>query len=332
MEQLKKLLPGLLFTAALAWLSMQIQQLEWMERLHFSSLIIAIIIGMIINNVVKLPASLGEGIRFSSKKLLRLAIILLGFKLSFAQVADIGGRGLILVTIVTTVTMVFAVWVGKRFGLDEGLALLIGAGTSICGASAVAAVAPVVKAEEKDTTFAIATVTLFGTLAMFIYPLLYRVFDLPDVFYALWTGSSIHEVAQVVAAGFAAGEEAGQFATVVKLTRVLLLIPMTVLLGYLQNRKAGKTEGAGQKVAIPWFVFGFLAMVIVNSLGIVPAPWVKTLVKIDGFLLTWAMAGLGLVTSLDKMRKVGLKPFYAGFVTWLFIAVFGFVVAWLLFI
>jgi uncharacterized integral membrane protein (TIGR00698 family) len=246
--------------------------------------------------------------------------------------------------------MFFTIWLGKRMGLDDRLTMLIGAGTSICGASAIAAVAPVVKAEEKDTSFAIAAITLFGTLSMFVYPILYKLLHLPEMLYSIWAGSSIHEVAQVVAAGFAAGEGAGEFATLVKLARVLLIIPITLALGWREARraddqgndpqypqvsgceegKANRRTGRG-KMLIPWFVFGFLAMVIVNSVQVVPTDVVKNIVRLDAFLLTWSMVGLGLETSLEKMRKVGLKPFYAGFIVTIFIALVGFVMANLVF-
>lgn len=327
MGKFMKLLPGLAVTALLGWLAMVVQNLPFMQKLHFSSLIIAILLGIVINNLVKMPAILAQGIRFASKKILRLAIILLGFKLSLTQILQVGGKGLIVVVLTTTATMFFAAWIGKRLHLEEKIALLIGAGTAICGASAIAAVAPVVDAEEKDTTFAIAAITLFGTVSMFIYPLLFKLLHLSDVFYSIWAGSTIHEVAQVVAAGFAVNDQVGQFATLVKLARVLLVIPIAVLLGLRQAKRKGVQSQNWREVAIPWFVFGFLAMVCINSLQILPGGLHSGLVSLDGFLLTWSMAGLGLETSLEKMKKVGLRPFYAGFVTTIFIAVFGYLIA-----
>lgn len=332
MDKFMKLLPGLVMTAVLGWLAMVVQNLPFMQKVHFSSLIIAILFGMVINNLIKMPAILATGIRFASKKILRLAIILLGFKLSLTQILQVGGKGLIVVVVTTTATMFFAAWIGKRLGLEEKIALLIGAGTAICGASAIAAVAPVVDAEEKDTTFAIAAITLFGTVSMFIYPLLFKFLHLSTVFYSIWAGSTIHEVAQVVAAGFAVSDQVGQFATLVKLARVLLVIPIAVLLGLRQARRKGVQSRSWREVAIPWFVFGFLAMVCVNSLQILPTNWHSGLVTLDAFLLTWAMSGLGLETSLEKMKKVGLRPFYAGFITTIFIAVFGYLLASLIYL
>ncbi len=333
MERIKKLFPGMVFTALLAFISIFIQNINFIKKLHFSSLIIAIILGLLLKNIFKIPVLFDEGIRFSLKRILRLGVILLGFRLSFAEISLIGWKGLILVLIVTPATILFATWLGKKFGLDKNLSLLIGSGTGICGASAIAAVAPIINGDEKDSTFAIATVTIFGTIAMFLYPILFRVFHLPNLVYAVWTGSSIHEVAQVVATGFAAGDQAGQFATLIKLTRVLMVIPISIIIGIITFRKSEKGV-ASKKMemsSVPWFVFGFLAIFIINSLHVVPTSTTQGFITLDSFLLTWAMAGMGLETSLEKMKQVGMKAFYVGLITWLFIGSLGFVMAELLF-
>ncbi len=331
MEQARKVLPGLTFLGLLTWISMQIQQIEYIRNLHLSAFIIAIILGMLIRNIMPVPPLFQAGINFSFKKVLRLAIVLLGFKLSFAEVGEIGTKGFLLVLIVTATTIFFTLWLGNKISLDRDLTLLIAAGSSICGASAVAAVAPVINAKERDTTFAVATVTIFGTLSMFLYPILYRTFHLPGLSYAVWTGASIHEVAQVVAAGFAAGEVPGQFATLVKLSRVLLIIPVTIILGISYIRRQKDASWDYRQITIPWFVFGFLAVVMINSLHIVPASISTQLITIDNFLLTFAMAGMGLETSLEKMKKVGLRPFYLGLLSTIFISVFGFILSNLMF-
>jgi len=336
MKEIKNYMPGLIFTTIIALVSFQIQSIDVIKEMHLSSLIIAILLGVIINNVFKIPRVFEPGIHFALKKILRLAIILLGFRLSFSQVASIGGKGLILVIIVSSFTMFFAKWLGQSLGLNKNLALLIGTGTSICGASAIAAVAPVIEGEsdniKDDIAFAIGTVTLFGTIAMFLYPMIFKFFHLSPLLYAVWTGSSIHEVAQVVAAGFAAGNQAGQFATLVKLTRVLLIIPLVIILGIRQIKKGkNRSKLNFTKITIPWFVFGFLATVIINSLSVIPEKIVSGLVSFDSFLLTIAMAGMGLETSFDKIKKVGIKPFYVGFAIWIFIGSFAFIIARLLF-
>ncbi|ATW27361.1 YeiH family protein [Candidatus Formimonas warabiya] len=322
----ESILPGMLLTAGLAGVSFWLQRLSLISFFHLNSLIIAIILGMVMNNVGKVPAFLEPGITYSFKKILRIAIIFLGFKLSLSDMGQIGGKGIFLVIVVTAATLMFTLWLGKRLGLDRNLAVLIGAGSSICGASAIAAVAPVIDADDQDITFAVATVTIFGTLAMFLYPVFYHVFHLPDVLYAVWAGSSIHEVAQVVAAGFAAGEKTGQFATLVKLTRVLLVIPTVLLLGFSTVKKGGENPGF-RKGTFPWFVFGFSLVVLINSFSLIPKQIVDQFVTLDSFLLTMAMAGLGLGANYQKLKRVGLKPLYAGLCISVFISFFSFVLS-----
>ena len=232
----RKAIPGLLLSSMLAYLCVFIPKISLLSQFHINSLIIAIVLGMVIKNIFPLPSYFEPGIRFAFKQVLRLAIVLLGFKLSLGDIGQIGGKGIFLVTVVTGGTLIFTGWLGKKIGLERSLAFLIGAGSSICGASAIAAVAPVIEARDQDIAFAVATVTIFGTLAMFLYPVLYHLLHLPDVFYAVWAGSSIHEVAQVVAAGFAIGDQVGEYATVVKLTRVLLVIPTIFILVFKMQK------------------------------------------------------------------------------------------------
>lgn len=315
---------GLALAAILAWVAMVLQKLSSRGPIHLNSLIIVIVLGMLIKNTVGVSPTMLAGTRFASKKILRLAIILLGFRLSFAQIASMGFRALGVVFVVVFSTMYFSIWLGRKVGLDDKLACLLGAGTSICGASAVVAVGSVVDADEQETAFAIAAVTLFGTLAMFMYPIIYQIGGLNEVFYGVWAGVSIHEVAQVVAAGFSVNSGVGEIATLIKLTRVILLVPVTMTLCIRKVRQQ-KEPWCWGNVAIPWFVLGFLAVVFINSLGIVPEELTRYIIRGNGFLLTWAMAGLGLETSLAKMKQVGIKPFYVGLMSWFFIAIAGYI-------
>lgn len=323
-------IPGIMFTIILALLAYTIVGLPFINYLNLSSLIIAILLGMLLGNLIKLPDLVKPGLTFSSKTILRLAIILLGFKLSISDVAQVGSKGMLIVIITTTATLLFTLWLGNKLKLNHSLTLLIGAGTSICGASAIAAVAPIVKADEEDTAFGIAIITLFGTISMLLFPVMYQIFNLPELLYAIWAGSSIHEVAQVVAAGFAAGETTGQFATIVKLSRVLLIIPVTIIIGLIEIKKKQTSTGTNELI-IPWFVFGFLITIIINSLNIIPVSLVDNIVTLDGFLLTMAMGGIGLATNFQNMRRVGTKPFYVGLATTLFIASLGFVLSSLMY-
>lgn len=327
----KKVMSGLLFTSALAYISLVIPNIGFLNQLHINSLIIAIILGMIVKNCFNLPSFFEPGINYAFKTILRFAIILLGFKLSLGDVGQIGLKGVFLVILVTGTTLLFATWIGRKMGIDRSLVVLIGAGSSICGASAIAAVAPVIDAKDQDITFAVATVTIFGTLAMFLYPIFYHFFHLPDLLYAVWAGSSIHEVSQVVAAGFAAGEQAGEYATMIKLTRVLLVIPTVLFLGFTTPQKDGGSKFF-RKGTFPWFVFGFCGVVLVNSFAWIPAETVASLISIDNFLLTIAMTALGLGSDFNKIKAAGLKPLYAGLCITLFISIISFAVSGLLYV
>ncbi len=326
-----KYLPGVAVAVSIAILAMILANLDFVKNtLHFSSLILAIIIGVIVGNIVKFPDTFKPGITFSLKKILRIAIVFLGFRLTFQNVLEVGLIGLIVDTIMVTATFILGVWISKRlFGLEDKMAYLISSGSSICGASAVLATAPVVKAEMHHAAMAVATVTIFGTTAMFIYPVFYKTFGtalgLDDILYGVWTGSTVHEVAQVVAAGFAISEPAGNTATIVKLTRVMMLAPLLIILSIYLAKKH-QTHGAGttlRDIPIPYFVFGFIAMVGVNSLHVIPQNIVSAINYIDGFLLTVAMAAMGLETNVNKIKGVGIKPIYAAAIIFVFLFIGG---------
>ena len=314
-----KYIPGIIFATIIAIVATFLSRLEIVkETVNFSPLIIAILLGVLIGNIWKMPESFKPGVIFSLKKILRIAIVFLGFRLTFQNVMEVGLEGLIVDTIMLVSTFLLGVFISRKlFGLDAEMSYLIASGSSICGASAVLATAPVVRAEMHHAAMAVATVTIFGTIAMFIYPIVYKSFGnilgFDDVLYGIWTGATVHEVAQVVAAGFAISEPAGNTATIAKLTRVMMLAPLLIALSFYLAKKHA-THGAGvtlRDIPIPYFVFGFIAMVGVNSLQIVPGNIVQQINLIDGFLLTVAMAAMGLETNINKIKGVGMKPIYA---------------------
>lgn len=317
---MQKYIRGVILSCAVAWAAFLFADAPLFKRLSLSPVILAILLGMLIKNFLGVRRVMREGVRLCSKKVLRLAIILLGFKLSLAEVSTLGLRATLLIAFVSTATLLVSIWLGKKLGIAKHLALLIGAGSSICGASAVIAVDAVSKdPKEEDVAFAVGVVTVFGTLFMLVYPLIDRLLHLSPAFYGMWTGLSVHEVAQVVAAGFAVSEDAGEIATVVKLTRVLFIIPVTLWLAFLAARGTGG-KFSFKKITVPWFVVLFFGVVLLNSAHIVPARAVNQLVRLDNFLMTVAMAALGLETSFSAMRKVGVKPLYLGVASSLFIA------------
>ena len=317
--------PGLLLASAVAGAAYALRQLPGMTT--FSPMILAIVIGIAFHNLVGTPAWAKQGVTFSMRRLLRIAIILLGLQLTIAQVIEVGGRGIGIIAATLVATFAFTVWMGRLLGVDRKLAQLIAAGTSICGASAVIATNTVTNAHDEDVAYAVACVTVFGSVAMFAYPLLPGLLHLDPHAFGLWSGASIHEIAQVVAASFQDGQKAGEFGTIAKLSRVMLLAPMVIALGLLANRSASKTDqGADTNSArppMPWFVLGFVALVGVNSVVSIPAEAKVWIVVITTFLLSVALAAMGLETDIRKLTAKGFRPALLGALAFLFIASFS---------
>jgi uncharacterized integral membrane protein (TIGR00698 family) len=317
---LKKAAPGVLLAVAVGAVSFLVSQ----KTPAMSPLIWAILIGAALANVTKLPAVLQPGITFSAKQILRLAVGLLGLRLGISQVLAVGPAGIAVVLAAVAGTFLFSLWVGKKFGLSRSLSTVLGAGTSICGAAAIVAVAGVIDAKEEETAVGVGTVTLYGTLAMFLYPLIGQLLGMSPDMFGLWAGASIHEVAQVVAAAFSfdAGLTSGsavEVATVVKLGRVLMLAPVAIILS-VAFRKSRGTSGGAKVSPVPWFIVVFMATVALRSLDVLPAHVVNGLVQADTLLLAVAMAGLGLDLRWAKVKAAGLKPLYATLLGTLFIS------------
>jgi uncharacterized integral membrane protein (TIGR00698 family) len=305
--------------AILALLAMLLRLIPVLQNL--SPLILALGLGMALRNTLGLPAVCRPGVTFSLRRVLRLAVMLLGMQLSLQQVADVGGLGLLIVGLTLGASYLFTLGVGAGLRIDRKLCHLIAAGTSVCGASAVLAANTVAEGSDEDATYAVGIVTVFGTFAMLIYPLLPVWLSLSERAYGLWAGASIHEVAQVVAAAFQNGTVSGEFATVCKLSRVLMLAPLVAVLG-LVAAPGGRTVGGrrSRSLPIPAFVLGFVGLCLVNTL--VPLPdevreWGKT---VNQFLLSVSLAAMGLETDVRKLSGRGLRPVLLGAAGWLFIA------------
>src|SRR4029077_18262126 len=233
-RNVREILPGLLLNSIVAGAAFAVRMLPGMAT--FSPMILSIVIGIAFHNIVGTAAWAKQGVTFSLRRVLRIAIILLGLQLTASQVIEIGGRGLGIIAATVFATFAFAVWMGKLLGVEPKLAQLIAAGTSICGASAVMATNTVTDAHDEDVAYAVACVTIFGSVAMFAYPLLPTLLHLDPHAFGLWSGASIHEIAQVVAAAFQDGKRAGEFGTIAKLSRVMLLAPVIIVLGWLASR------------------------------------------------------------------------------------------------
>jgi uncharacterized integral membrane protein (TIGR00698 family) len=293
---------------------------------------VGIVLGMVYANTLRMnfPDSWNPGVTFSAKKILRLAIILYGFRITFQQIGDVGAVGLTVAVVMVSSTFLLGSWVGVRFfKMDRDTAMLTAAGSSICGAAAVLATEPVLKAAPQKSATAVSTVVLFGTISMFLYPALYGlgVIHLTPPEYGVYVGGSVHEVAQVVAAGGAIPGAADN-AVIVKMTRVMLLAPALVLLGIYVSRMAakGKDKAGSVKLVIPWFAVGFIAAAGINSLNILPHQLVAWIIVIDTFLLTMAMTALGMETSYSKLKDVGVKPVYLALVLFAWLVVGGYAV------
>ena len=284
--------------------------------------IIAVLFGLILGNSVRLPAASAPGIRFAFQTVLRVAIVLLGAGLSFAAVVAIGARALFVIVLLMTLALAAAHLLGRRFGVSSRLATLLGVGTAVCGNSAIGAVAPAIGADDDEVAYAIATNTLFGTVAVFAYPILGHALGLSDAEFGSWAGTAVNDTSQVVAAGFAYSDPAGEVATVVKLTRNSLMGAVIVAMAALHGRAhpAGGGFAARLRQSVPWFVVGFLVMAAIRTVG--GFDWIAARAGIDvQAWLTWsaraaillALAGVGLSTRFAAMRRTGFAPLALGF-------------------
>lgn len=313
--------PGLLLTGAIAAIAFALRLLPGFGNL--SPMILSIAIGVGVQNIVGTPRRAAPGVAFSLRRVLRVAIVLLGLQLTVAQLIEVGAPGLALIAVCITATLTFTVWLGGLLGVDRRLATLIGTGTAICGASAVVAANTVVGGSDEDSAYAVASVTIFGTLAMVLYPLLAHPLGLDAQQYGLWAGASIHEIAQVVAATFQIGPDAGHVATIVKLSRVMMLAPVVVAMGLAVRYRRGETTGKVAAAPIPWFVFGFLALIGLGSAITIPPVAMHWIVLATTFLLSMALAAMGLHTDIRKLSAEGIRPFALCAASSAFLSVFS---------
>jgi uncharacterized integral membrane protein (TIGR00698 family) len=315
--------PGVLLSIIVALSAFALRAIPGVGFL--SPMILAVIVGAAMRNSGAVPPAAQAGLRFALRRILRIAIILLGLQLTLGQVAAVGASGVAIIAVTLVSTFAFTIVGGRILKVDRRLSALIAAGTSICGASAVIAANTVTRAPDEDAAYAVACVTVFGSLSMVIYPLLLPFLPFGEHSYGLWTGASIHEIAQVVAAAFQGGADAGHFGTVAKLSRVMLLAPLVLAMGWFMARTRGNDECADSRaVPVPWFVFGFVALVGVNSIVVIDPDLKRLLIQVTTFLLTIALAAMGLETDASKLRARGLRPLLLGSAAWIFISVLSF--------
>jgi len=329
----ERILQGVLFVALLSAVATFMAEFSVFQQLAISPLIIGIVLGMLFGNSLgkHAPKAWQAGIVFSTKTILRLGIVFYGFRLTFQDVASVGVSGISLSLIVVSTTFVFGYLVGtKLLKLDHDTTILISAGSSICGAAAVLATEPVLKAEPYKTSVAIVTVVIFGTIAMFLYPFLFQsgFLTLSDQAMGGYIGGTLHEVAHVVGAGFAINDEVANTAVIVKMLRVMLLAPFLILLGFWLRNKAMAVKNANNftesPITIPWFALGFIIIVGFNSLNVLPNNIIEHINCLDIFALTMAMTALGMETRVEKFKGLGFKPFYLAFILFLWLMFAGY--------
>ncbi|MGL6017006.1 MAG: YeiH family protein [Selenomonadaceae bacterium] len=266
------------------------------------------------------PESFEGGIKFTGKKILQYSIILLGFEMNLFQVLAVGSASFS-VMIFTLLSAFSVAYIGGRFlKLERDTAVLIGAGTAICGGSAIAAVAPVIGAKDKDIAFSISTIFLFNVIAVFIFPFLGHLWGLSDMGFGMWAGTAINDTSSVVAAGYSYSAEAGSYATIVKLTRALMIVPVCLVFAFLTARRESRQGGFSLGKIFPWFILWFVVASVVNTAGVLPAELSVTLGSLGKFAIILAMSAIGLNTNLKSLVKNGLRPILLGLLCWFAVA------------
>ena len=332
-------LNGIFFVALFAVTANYVAALGPVKALGISPLIVGILLGTIYGNTLRheLPRKWVSGIVFSTKTLLRMGIILYGFRVTLQDIIAVGPAGVAVSFAIVTSTFVLGAWIGvKVFKLDLHTAMLTAVGSSVCGAAAVLATEPVLKSQLHKSTIAVATVVLFGTLTMFLYPALYRagMFDLMPGDFGIYIGGTIHEVAHAVAAGNAVSPEVAANAVIVKMMRVMMIAPLLICLSFWLSFRSSRSSGSSNspegktagKIVIPWFAVAFILVALVNSLNIIPKPVVAFWTQLDLFILTMSMCALGMETNFSKFKGVGMRPIYLGFLLFLWVTCGGYLI------
>ena len=347
-EKRGNILHGILLIALFSCSAFYIAEFDFVKKLSFSPLIVGIILGMLYANSLRnhLPDTWVPGIQFCTKQVLRTGIVLYGFKLTLQSVIAIGLPAIFIDLIIVIITILLGILLGKWLKMDKDLALLTSTGSAICGAAAVLGAEPVVKCAPYKTAIAVSTVVIFGTISMFLYPIMYRtgIVELDPQSMAIYTGSTLHEVAHVVGAGNAMDATGALHladqATITKMIRVMMLAPVLLIMSYIiarvrHHRHTDVSKDGKSKITIPWFAFGFILVIGLNSLlqacSFIPTEalhsGLKAITTLDNFLLTMAMTALGAETSFDKFKQAGAKPFILAFVIYIWLLGGGYLMA-----
>ena len=322
--KLIKTIPGILLAACIAFLACWIESLLPIHLI--GSAVIAMFIGMFLNQYIKNTKIFASGLKFTSKKILKFAIILLGLSLNITTILHVGKMSLTVMVFTLLTCFGGGYFIGKALGLNWKLSNLISAGTGICGGSAIAAIAPTIDADDNDVAYAMSATFLFDMAMIVLFPIMGRALGMSDQAFGIWAGTAVNDTSSVVATGYAFSEGAGDFATMVKLTRTLAIIPTVITFAFIQlrlKRKEALTNSqnsdelkANFNIAkiFPWFILGFLAMSIVASVFSIPTNVVSGTKKISKFLMVCALSAIGLNTSFSNLKKSGIRPMIHGFI------------------
>ena len=305
----KKNLPGIFFCLLLAIPAWFLGQ--WLPIV--GGPVIGLVLGMLLAQFSHLPAASQPGIKETGKRILQTAIMLLGFQMSFAHFLYVGSQAIFILLAVITTALILAYLLGKRMGISKNEQTLIGVGTAICGGSAIAATAPIIKADDKQVATAIATIFLFNVIAVFVFPTAGHLLGMDEAMFGTWAGAAINDTSSVTAAGFAYGDVAGGTAIVVKLTRTLMIIPVTLLLALKQSKQGGNGELFKIHKNFPWFVAGFMAACVLNTIGVIPTEATMFWGMMGRFFIIVAMVGIGLNIKFKELFRHGKKPMALGF-------------------
>lgn len=332
MEKVKKHSLGIILTVILAVIGVFISR--FIPGGLISPGVFALLLGMAFNPLVSKYHSFDQGIRFTSKSILKVAIILMGATLSFTQVLQVGKYSVFVMMFTLAAAFGGGYLLGKLFKMDWKLSSLISAGTGICGGSAIAAIAPTINAKTKDIAYAISATFLFDIIMVVLFPLAGKYFGMSDLGFGLWTGTAVNDTSSVVAAGYAFSDAAGNFALIVKLTRTLSIVPVVLIFSYInqkiKNKKEEKSGNQSPKVDLkkifPWFIVMFLLMVGLKSLGFISDNLSAIISNISKFSMIMALGAIGLNTNFKEVSKSGFMPMVHGFLISLLVVVVSFVV------
>ena len=315
---MKKYLPGILLSFGIAAVSIFLGGLLPL----IGSSVLAIVFGIVLNNSMKLPAFFQEGLSYSGKKLLQYSIIFLGFSMSIGQVSETGISSLRISLITILIAFLAAYLAGRFFKMNRVLTILIGFGTAICGGSAIAAASPILEADEEEIALSISTIFFFNILAVFIFPFLGHLLQMSDAFFGTWAGTAINDTSSVVAAGYTYSPPAGDLATIVKLSRALMIVPACLIFAayrYIKSKQSAQKTNLKQ--IFPWFIAWFVLASLVSSLGFLPSAVIPYTKFISQWLMAMALAAIGAKVSFKQFKQAGAAPLLTGAFAWFCVAV-----------